>query len=52
MFERGMCFYVFYCLCYVKNISTDIFEEQMSEERDPEPNEEEGIRMEDIREDH
>ena len=28
-----MCFYVFYCLCYVKDISTDMLEDQVSEER-------------------
>ena len=33
MFERGMYFSVFYCLCYVKEISTDMLEEQVSEER-------------------
>ena len=35
---------VFYCLCYVKDISTDMSEDQMSEERDPDLNEEENIR--------
>ena len=49
MFERGMYFYVSYCLCYVKDISMDMLEEQVSEERDPDLNEEEDIRMEDSR---
>ena len=39
MFERGMHFSVFYCLCCVKEISMDVLEEQVSEERDPELNE-------------
>ena len=52
MFEIGMYLSVFYCLCYVKGISTDMLEEQASEERDPDLNEEEGIRMEDIMEEH
>ena len=40
-----MCFFVFYCLCYVKDISTDTLEEQVSEERDMDLNEEEDIRL-------
>ena len=35
---------VFYCLCYVKYVSTDILEYQVSEERDTDLNEEEDIR--------
>ena len=35
MFQRGMHLLVFYCLCYVMDISTDMLEEQVSEERDP-----------------
>ena len=34
---------MFYCLCYAKEISTDMLEEQVSEERDPDLNEEEDI---------
>ena len=49
MFERGMHLSLFYCLFYVKEISTDMFEEQASEEIDPYLNEEEDIRMEDSR---
>ena len=52
MFEIGMYFYMFYCLCCVKEISTDMLEEQVSEERDPGLNEEEDIRMEDSGEEH
>ena len=47
-----MYFSVIYCLCYVKEISTDLLEEQVLEERDPDVNEEEDIRMEDSREEH
>ena len=50
MFERGIYLYVFYCLCYVKEISTDILEEKVSEKRDLHLNEEEDTRMEESRE--
>ena len=40
---------MFYCLCYVKDISTDIFDEQVSEDRYLDPNEEEDTRMENSR---
>ena len=50
--EPCMYFSVFYCLCYVKDISTDMLEEQVSEERDTDLNEKEDIRMEDSREEH
>ena len=43
---------MFYFLCYVKDILTDMLEEQVSEERDTDLNEEEDIRMEYSREDH
>ena len=52
MFERGMHFSMFYCLCYVTEIPTDMLEEQISEERDPDLDEEEDIRMEYSREEH
>ena len=52
MFERGVYFYEFYCLGYVKVISTDILEKQVLEERDPDLNGEEDTRMEDSREEH
>ena len=38
---------MFYCLCYVKDISPDVLEEQVSEERDPDLNKEEYIIIED-----
>ena len=50
MFGKCMCLYVFYCLCYVKDISTYMSEEQVAEERDPDLNEEEDIRLDAIRE--
>ena len=52
MFGKGIYFYLFYCLCYVKDISTDMLEEQVSEDRYPELNEMENIRMEDIKGEH
>ena len=50
MFGKDMCLYVFYCFCYVKYISTDMLEDQVKEERDPDLNEEEGIILDAIRE--
>ena len=44
-----MYFYVFYCLFYVKDISRDVFEEQVSEERYLDVNEEEDIITDEIR---
>ena len=52
MFGKVMYLYVFYFLCYVKDISTDMLEEQVTEERDPDLNEEEDIILYAIREDH
>ena len=52
MFKIGMYVYVFYCLCYVKYISTYILEEQVLEDRDPDLNEEENIRIEESRGGH
>ena len=45
MFERGVYFYFFYCLCYVKAISINMLEGHVSGERDPYLNEEEDIGM-------
>ena len=45
-----MYLYVFYCLCYDTDISTDMLEDQMAEERDPDLNEEEDIILGEIRE--
>ena len=47
-----MYFSVFYCLCYVKEISADMLEEQVLEDRYPDLNEEEDIRMDEIRDEH
>ena len=44
--------YVFYCLFYDNDISTDILEEQVVEERDKDLNEMEDIRFDEIWEDH
>ena len=52
MFGKGVYLSVFYCLCYVKDISTDIPEDQVSEERYPNLNEEEDIRLDTIMEEH
>ena len=52
MFGKGMYLSVFYFLCYIKDISTYMLEEQASEERDTDLNEEEDIIMEDSIEDN
>ena len=52
MFERGLYLFVFYCLCYVKEISTDMSEDKVLEDRDTDLNDEEDTLMEDIREEH
>ena len=52
MFVKGMYLSVFYCLCYDTDISTDMLEDQVAEERDPDLNEKEDIRLDEIREDH
>ena len=52
MFERGMGFSVFYCLCFLKDTSTYILETQVLDEKYPDLNEEEEVRIEDIWEDH
>ena len=45
-------FSVFYCLCYVTDISTDMSEDQVAEEIDPDLNEEEDIRLDAIGEEN
>ena len=40
-------FSLFYCLCYVKDISTDMLEEQVWQDRYPDLNKDEDTRMED-----
>ena len=52
MFGIGMYLSLFYCLCCVTDISTYMSEYQVTEERYPDLNEEEDIRLDTIREDH
>ena len=52
MFVKVMYLSVFYCLCYDTDISTDISEEQVAEEIDPDLNEEEDVRLDSIKEEH
>ena len=52
MFEKGVYLSIFYCLCYEMYISTDMLEDQVSEERDLESNEDEDIKLDSIREDN
>ena len=49
MFGKGVYLSVFYCLCCAKDIYTDMLEDQVEEERDPDLNEEEDIRLDAIR---
>ena len=43
---------LFYFLCYDKNVSIDMPEDQVAEERDPDLNEEEDIILDAIREEN
>ena len=52
MFVKVMYFSVFNCLCYDTDISTYMSEDQVAGERDPDLNEEEDIRLGEIREEH
>ena len=52
MFGKGMYLSVFFCLCYAKDISTDMLVDQAVEARDLDLNEEEDIRLNKIREEH
>ena len=52
MFVKGVYLSVFNFLCCYMDISTDMLEFQVSEESDPDLNEEEDIRMYEIRYDH
>ena len=38
MFGKGMYLSIFYSLCYDKDVSTDMLEDQVSEERDTDLN--------------
>ena len=49
MFVTGMYLFVFYCLCYDTDVSTDTPEDQVAEERDPDLNEKEEIRLDEVR---
>ena len=48
MFGKNMYLPVFYCLCYEMDISTDMSEEQVSEDIDLDLNEEDNTRMGEI----
>ena len=52
MFVKSIYFSVFYCLCYDMDIFTDMLEDQEAEERDPELNEKEDIRLDEIMGEH
>ena len=52
MFEIYMYLSVFYCLCYIEDISTDMQEEQVSKQIHTDANEEEDTRMKDSRKDN
>ena len=47
---KKLCIFSLFCCCCVEDISIDLLEEQVLEERDLELNEEEDTRMEDSRE--
>ena len=49
MFRKGMYLSLFYFLCYEMHVYIDMSEDQISEERYPQLNEEEDIRMDEIR---
>ena len=52
MFVKVVNFSVFYCLCYVTDIYTDMSEYEVAEERDPDLNEEEDVILDAIREEN
>ena len=52
MFGKGMYFYVYYFLCYIKDISTYMSEDQVQEERHPDLNDEDDIILYEIKEEH
>ena len=52
IFVKFVYLSVFNCLCYDSNISTDMSEEEVAEESDPDLNEKEYIILDEIREDH
>ena len=52
MFERGTYLPMFYHFCYAEEISADVLEEKVSEDRYPELNEEEDTRVDDTRDEN
>ena len=50
MFVKGMYLYVFYCLCYDTDLTTDYSEEHVVEERYPDLDDMEDIRFDKIQE--
>ena len=52
IFGRGIYLYVFYCSCYVKDMSTDLSEEKVLEDRDMDLSKEEDIIMDGTRNEH
>ena len=52
MFGKGVYLSLFYCLCCERGIYTYMLEEQVLEEKDTYLNEEEDIRMDEIRDEH
>ena len=52
MFVKVVYFSFFYCFCFEIDISTDLPEDQVSEERDPDLDEEEDTRMDELRDEH
>ena len=52
MFGKGIHLSVLYCLCYEMDISKDMSEDRVWEERDTDLNKEEDIRLNKIREEH
>ena len=52
MFVNGMYLFLFNCLWYHTNLTTEYSEEQVAEERDPDLDEMDDIRFDEIREDH
>ena len=52
MFFKVMYLSVFYCLCYDTNLTTDYSEEQVVEERDPDLDEMDDIKFDEIWEDN
>ena len=49
MFVKDMYLSLFYCLSYDTDISTDMSEDHVVEERYPDLNEEEEIRLDEVR---